>query len=257
MSIQKQAKLPNVLRPRVFELARYGRKNDGGYLIPAADLDKSDVLLSFGLNDDWSFERDANKHHDLKIYCYDRSVTHKSLLKMLLKNILHFPSIGPFLNTFYSLITFRIFFSKPNVDFLPYFVGRCISKKSLLFSQVWRQHDIKGCVYLKIDIEGSEYRILEDIVLHRENITGIAIEFHDFDLHVSQITFFVEKMEMHVAHVHVNNYGEIDDEASPNYIELVLSRSEPASSSYANLPHILDNPNNAREPEVEITFHDF
>ena len=256
MSITKKAKLPNFLRPRVFELDRYGRKNDGGYLIPVSDLDKSDVLLSFGLNDDWSFERDADKRHDLEIYCYDRSVTTKSLFKMLLKNIIHLPNIGPFLNTFYSLMTFRFFFSKPNVHFLPFFVGKRISKQSLSFRQLWREHNIKGNVFLKVDIEGSEYRILEDIVLYRENIIGIAIEFHDYDLHVHQIASFVEKMGMYVAHVHVNNYGEIDDEAFPNYIELVLSRSEPASSSYANLPNILDNPNNAREPEVKIIFHD-
>lgn len=256
MSIQKKAKLPNLLRPLVFELARYGRKNDGGYLISVDDLNKSDVLLSFGLNDDWSFERDANKRHDLNIFCYDRSVTTKSLLKMLLKNIFHFPNIWPFLNTFYSLITYHTFFSKPNIHFLPYFVGRRIFEKSVSFAQVWKQHDIKGSVFLKIDIEGSEYRILEDIILHRENIIGIAIEFHDYDLHASQIAMFVKEMEMHVAHVHVNNYGEIDDDAYPTYIELVLSRSEPISTGYANLPHILDNSNNEREPEVEILFYD-
>ena len=39
-------------------LIRLGKKNDGGYLVSKNDIDKSDLLLSLGIYDDWSFEND-------------------------------------------------------------------------------------------------------------------------------------------------------------------------------------------------------
>lgn len=40
------------------DLVRVGRDNDGGYLISQQDIDHSDLLLSLGIKDDWSFEED-------------------------------------------------------------------------------------------------------------------------------------------------------------------------------------------------------
>ena len=38
-------------------LERIGKENDGGYLINSEAIIKSDYLLSFGIFDDWSFEK--------------------------------------------------------------------------------------------------------------------------------------------------------------------------------------------------------
>ena len=38
-------------------LERLGKENDGGYLINSEAIIKSDYLLSFGIFDDWSFEK--------------------------------------------------------------------------------------------------------------------------------------------------------------------------------------------------------
>ena len=47
-------------QPYLFEgLARRGAKNDGGYLIPINI--KADLLISFGLGNDWKFELDLVK----------------------------------------------------------------------------------------------------------------------------------------------------------------------------------------------------
>ena len=40
---------------------------------------------------------------------------------------------------------------------------------------------LKAPHYLKVDIEASEYRILDDIIKHQNTFSGIAIEFHDVD----------------------------------------------------------------------------
>ena len=47
-----------ILRPINWEnLIRLGRDNDGGYVIPYEIIFKTNVLLSYGTNKDWSFEK--------------------------------------------------------------------------------------------------------------------------------------------------------------------------------------------------------
>jgi len=38
-----------------------------------------------------------------------------------------------------------------------------------------------------MDIEGGEYRILDNLIKHQDKICGIVIEFHDIDLHLEKI----------------------------------------------------------------------
>ena len=52
-------KIPNFFRPKVScDLIRVGSKNDGGYVIPKSSINEVQVLISFGLSDDWKFEQD-------------------------------------------------------------------------------------------------------------------------------------------------------------------------------------------------------
>ena len=47
-----------ILRPINWKnLIRIGKDNDGGYVIPYEIISKTDVLLSYGINKDWSFEK--------------------------------------------------------------------------------------------------------------------------------------------------------------------------------------------------------
>ena len=46
-------------------------------------------------------------------------------------------------------------------------------------------------IFLKIDIEGSEYRILDQIIAQQNLLTGMVIEFHDCDLHYRRIEKFI------------------------------------------------------------------
>ena len=50
--------LPKSLKPKFkFDLIRVGRNNDGGYLLGLNTLKNTKILISLGINDDWSFER--------------------------------------------------------------------------------------------------------------------------------------------------------------------------------------------------------
>lgn len=61
-------------------LIRVGRKNDGGYLVDADDIKRSKALVSFGINDDWSFEQDFVSMNDSPLWAFDASVGKKVLL---------------------------------------------------------------------------------------------------------------------------------------------------------------------------------
>ena len=54
-----------------FELLRFGKNNDGGYLIEQESLKKANSLLSFGMGYDWSFEKDFfNYKKKILIFMY-------------------------------------------------------------------------------------------------------------------------------------------------------------------------------------------
>jgi hypothetical protein len=55
-------------------LVRVGNVHDGGYILSKRQIEKTDILLSFGVNDDWIFEKEFTKIKDVKIYAYDYSI---------------------------------------------------------------------------------------------------------------------------------------------------------------------------------------
>ena len=58
-------KLPIFFKPtRYSDLLRVGNKHDGGYVISKKSVMDSDCLLSFGLNNDYSFEEDFKKYNN-------------------------------------------------------------------------------------------------------------------------------------------------------------------------------------------------
>src|SRR5215469_5904661 len=60
------------------DLIRVGRFFDGGYVINEKALRQTKHLLSFGLNDDWSFEDDfLRRNPAANILCFDHSVSKK------------------------------------------------------------------------------------------------------------------------------------------------------------------------------------
>ena len=83
-----KAYLPNFFsfKPAI-DLIRIGRDNDGGYLVCQSDVDNSDLLISLGISDDWSFEKDFKLKQDVEIFAYDASVNEQVFLKRFLKSL--------------------------------------------------------------------------------------------------------------------------------------------------------------------------
>jgi hypothetical protein len=85
MPLSPAAVLPNeldFLRPIVVpDLARFGNSADGGYVISAGILQNIDMLISFGVSNDWSLEEDLSKRDpDLLVHAYDHTISANNFL---------------------------------------------------------------------------------------------------------------------------------------------------------------------------------
>ena len=260
-------KISNLFYPKFkSNLLRLGRNFDGRYIVEKNSIKQSEILLSFGLSDDWTFEEDYSKLGENKVYCYDYSVNIRfwlvSFLKSLISIVLFRDPIKNFRKLF-DYVEYKSFFnSKKNFHYKK-FISPSSMKKNLFKDNVHLSLNdivkkIEKNFFLKIDIEGSEYRILKEIIQNSSKINGLVIEFHDFDLHYKVVQNFINNFELELIHVHVNNYGSINQEGLPSVVELsfasqnFLDKKEKNDKSYPDSK--LDMPNNKDLIDQDITF---
>ena len=108
---------------------------------------------------------------------------------------------------------------------------------------------------LKIDIEGSEYRLLDHLVHISDKISGMVIEFHNVDLNIDKIIRFTNNFSLKLCHVHINNYGGVNKSDVPIAIECTYSSSTFNSSEVASCPNEIDMPNNPQSQDLQIIFN--
>ena len=261
-------KLPIFLKPEYeTKLIRIGKDNDGGYLISEASLKSSKILQSFGVSDDWSFDEDFYNKSKSKVFAYDPSVNWKFWTKKIfidLKDIFLFKkkSFKEIMNIF-LYFKYKKFFN--NTDKIH--VQKLIATKGTIIlgfqnDQITDLDDImndinKKNIFFKIDIEGGEYKILDQIIKYQKYMTGLAIEFHDCDLHQKLIEKFIINFELQLVHIHVNNWGLTNNDDFPPVIEITFSPKEfntkiiDNSKSY---PLSIDQPCNSEQEDNLIKF---
>lgn len=247
--------LPNFLKPKYkSKFVRLGGPNDGGYLVEINSLKISEILISLGINDDWKFEKDFSKYVG-NIISIDDKLSLSFLIKRLVKLILFFKSIKNIFKYIYLIIDYLIFFSKKNTLLIKalvtnYTYGNCIDldfifKKNQIFSKK---------IFLKIDIEGFEYRILDDILKYENSLTGLIIEFHNTDLNYTEIENFINNINLKLVHVHANNYGYLNKSKDPTVLELTFSKFGDELIDDLNLPHQLDSSNDPNKSDIKLSF---
>ena len=240
--------LPNYFKPKKkFSLIRLGKNNDGGYLVGKKTILESEILISLGIGDDWSFESDFLKiNNQSKIIMYDRyPLAQNYFLKESIKSFLTID----FKKTLFNIKKFnesKIFFSNNKVK------KRLIRYKSL--DKIFQDEKINGKVFLKIDIEGSEYRILQDIFRHKHLICGLVIEFHDIDFHQQDLKNFIENLDLNLTHVHANNASVLDLDGNPTCLELTFEKNPDAIGDVAEIPNALDQKNLSNVADHLIIF---
>jgi hypothetical protein len=216
----KRIHLPRIFQPfRCNSIIRLGKNNDGGYLVNEIDIKTTSTLLSFGIGEDISFEKDFYAANRVQVIAYDSTIDNISddFIEHISENVTS-DNIG-------QILDFHV-----------------------------------GGIFLKCDIDGSEYKILDSIILNSSKFTGIAIEFHgihhNHNLH--ELINFIAKIDLRLIHVHLNNYAYYitDGGYIPDVIELTFSASN-TNTHYdrnAYLPNKLDMPNNPDDDEFEIIF---
>lgn len=206
--------LPKILQPMFCkDIIRIGKENDGGYLLNEKDLKKAKHLLSFGIGEDISFEREFTEIQKCSVTAYDGTI----------ENI-H----NDFFRNGNKIINSNIESEEQFQDIINQF---------------------EGDVYLKCDIDFSEYKIIYSIIKNVSKFSGISIEFHGISdyKNFNEMTNFISKLKMDLIHTHINNYSysRIGDKIIPDVLELTFTSSNNCEyDRNLNLPHNLDMINN-------------
>ena len=220
--------LPKYLKPFHIEkssLMRIGPKTDGGYIVDKRILGKTNILVTCGLNDDWKFEKNFKKINKVcNIEAYDHTIDKDFWYKRFRKDIVHFFLLKKLrlykIIKIFDYLDYKIFFKNKNKHFLKKVVQKAEKDNEISLSDLLSNDD---GIFLKIDIEGSEYDMLSDIIEKSEKLVSLIIEFHNIKNNLNKIqNFITENKNLKLIHIHANNFKEIDSNGNPNNIELTF-----------------------------------
>lgn len=160
----------------------YGNTYGGFYLCPEF-VDENSVIYSFGIGEDISFDNTIIKNHNCSVFGFDPTPKSINWVKnQKVSDKFHFYEFG--ISDKNEAIEFYLPKNPEHVS------GSIIIQKNIdvtkkinvemkslrhIMNELGHQHiDV-----LKMDIEGSEYDVIENILESKISITQILIEFHD------------------------------------------------------------------------------
>jgi hypothetical protein len=219
---------------------RIGSKNDGGYVI--ADNIKYDCLISCGISNDITFEKNFLNKYNVPCFAFDGTID-------------SLPEIDE-----------RIQFIRQNISYYN-------SKKFTNLQDLIGKYKN---IFLKMDIETFEFRWIQSIPpVLLNNINQIVIEFHfpftnkhfehlDAPLPVTEKMEVLEKIaeQFTLIHLHANNCcgtTSYDGVTVPNVFECTYVHKSIQPHQKRNtipIPHPLDSPNTPN-PEIHLQGYPF
>ena len=216
-------KLPKIFQPfKCNDLIRIGKNYDGGYLVNSLDIIKTNHLISLGIGDDISFEQQFHEMNSCGIDAYDGTI-----------------------NSCDSFFQLNRRFHKTNVG-----------EAGLSWDSIITSHSKE--IFLKCDVDGAEYGLLDDFIKTSKNFSGIVMEFHDVHEYdrFNCLTNFIAKVQQNLVHIHVNNnsYIETPHGYMPMVLELTFTSSNNISWEPVELPHELDMPCHEQRSDFRIIF---
>jgi hypothetical protein len=245
------------------ELVRIGPNEDGGYIVHKSILKFTDLIISCGLNDDWRFEKDFQiKNKRCTVVGYDHTVNFKfwviysikSFYHLLIFKKLRLSKVLDFLKFF----EYRKFFSHPNHHF-KIKIGTKNNNREITISSILEKYKNYKKIILKIDIEGDEYRILNDIKKNEKLINCLLIEFHNVNKKFKTIENFIKRNNfLKLIHIHGNNYGQFVNNM-PESLEMTFVNKNfvNISKKLTNNKYpikFLDYPNLKRREDLSLKF---
>jgi hypothetical protein len=242
-----------------------GSIDDGGYVVPKKVLKNTDYLISLGISDNWDFERHFAQLSNCSVAAYDYSIDNDFWINRFKKDLFKFVCLKIFkpkkLNKMFQYLDFIYFFKlKKKNSFLKKKIG--IGKNLISLKNIF--HNIKKAnkIFLKIDIEGSEYQILDQINHFKNITTGIVIEFHETSKNMKKIISFIDKIkdQLSLVHIHGNNYSVKGKNQKPEALELTffsnkLFFKENRRNNKSYPINGLDYPNSKRSKDLILLFN--
>jgi hypothetical protein len=259
----------NILRPiKIDTLIRIGRNADGGYVVDEDLVKNCDVLISFGLGTDWSFELNLiKKNPDVKIHMYDNTVSNYPYIKQIGKYFKRFITFRVNLLDLKTRINFFLdylnFFKLSQVSFFREKISFPVKNKNEAdMNKVFSRLPKDKRIVLKCDIEGSEYEIINQINDYSDRIDMLIFEFHSLDVNeeifLNSINLF--NKNFHIVHLHGNNHCGKSLTGLPIILEMTLinKRFKKDTSNYVTDFPIknLDFPNNPYKSDLFFSLKD-
>ena len=253
------------LRPmEILGMKRIGSPNDGGYVVPLAAIFQADGLLSLGVSDDWSFDKEFKEINPATvIHAYDHTISSGVFFSRFLKSLLKFLLASSTLaNTKHALETFLAYPQFFNGTIAHHFREAIGSKKNANATDVKKAISRLGKekLFIKCDIEGSEYEIIEDVLEFQSRIVCLTIEFHHLGTRREEFMNAIRKLQsfLTIVHVHGNNWGSLTSDGFPEVIELTMVRSDiflQYQAPHSNSASVFDAPNNPLEREYRLNWN--
>lgn len=258
MSVTINCILPKELEPTHEPLpgsgfVRLGKQWDGGYIVDLESVQKAQKLISFGVNNDWSFEAAFCQLNAVPLVAFDHSVSKRVYLRnFLIHSTVDFSPVQAYRNLA-AFISYSFFFSG-NKKHIRKHVGYASVPGMVDLDEALSIASTKEeQLFFKIDTEQWEYRILEDLIKNAHRITGLVIEFHHIDLHMERIKNFLDKFPLPLVYTRANNYGNYTPDRLPLYIECTFSATAVQRvTPFRSLS--IDMPNSRKIPPYELSF---
>jgi len=237
----------SLLRPYFCKKERLGSKYDGGYVLPKNLASKTDVLVTFGVSTNIDFELDYYRRNPKSdIIMIDPYIGITNDLTRLTKRVFRITkpvkrdinlrkicdeklfSSPLYVEIFYRLfhwLRFYLFTLRRNVIFLKQGIASCKQKSFLSVKDFWRKFSLeeRKDILLKIDIEGAEYEILDQLCIKFGNVQCLLIELHDVNSRLNEVLNLmaqIQKVGLYLVHIHGNNTDIADEKGVPNTLEL-------------------------------------
>jgi hypothetical protein len=245
-------------------LIRVGNEHDGGYVVPEDTVQEVDAVLSFGVSTDWSFEEHFKQlNSKVEIHAYDHTVGEQRFLRAyqrgIIKWLLRRTSLSDVRRRRRILRSYRIFFPSQAIHFEEAIHARNSTPGHATIDKVFRRTKSHR-IFLKIDIAGSEYSIIDDILRYADRIKALVIEFHETIALRDTFCSAVKRLqrEFQIVHVHGNNFSQAASDGLPNVMEITFVHGAAPSSARRrrSLPLAsLDSPNDPKSPDHPLRFN--
>lgn len=181
--IQKVIGPPSYLKIGVkYKHVWYGNKSAGFFICPEF-LNENSIVYSFGIGEDTSFDNAISTNHNCTVFCFDPTPKSINWFKNQKPNEkFHFFEYG--ISDKNGFVDFYLPKNKDHVS------GSSMTQKNIdtknkvrvemkSLKSIMDELGHKHIDVLKMDIEGSEYDVIENILDAKIAITQLTVEFHD------------------------------------------------------------------------------